>query len=422
MSSELSHGLLLLEQGRLEDAESCFIGLLAREPENDFVHSRLAVCRMQQPGRKKDALESIENAIQLRPDDDYYHGLKSLILSGLYRSKEALESADLAISMNPDSSFNYGAKAAALCELHRWAEAEENCRVALSIDPYDSNASHILTNVLRLQGKSDENQLAVDVQLSENPESAYAHLNAGWAALQKRDHRKAEEHFREALRLDSSMDSARTGLIESFKARSWFYRMYLSYCFFMQRFTGKGQWGIIIGAYIAYQLLRVPLRQIGGKWAEFTLIGLWLTLILWIWLAPGIGNFLICLDRSARRALLKSEVIHGLWIGISLIVGIPLLAYGILRPYIPFTPLGAMFLASTIPATMTFSNESRKGRLVFGGILALVLGCGIVSSAIIFSAGVNTERAENLLVTMIVVSALSTWLGNVPALRRDDSG
>ena len=421
MSSELSHGLLLLEQGRLEEAESCFIGVLANDPENDFAHSRLAVCRMQLQGRKKDALESVEDAIRIRPDDDYYQGLKSLILSSLHRSKEALDAADLAISMNPDSSFNYGAKASALCDLHRWAEAEENCRMALAIDPDDSMASHLLTNVLRLQGKKNENQAAVDLQLSENPESSYAHSNAGWSALQRGDHRKAEEHFLEALRLDSSMDSARSGLLESFKARSWFYRMYLSYCFFMQRFTGKAQWGIIIGAYLAYQVLRVPLRQI-GKWAEFTLIGLWLTLVLWIWLAPGIGNFLIFLDRSARHALRKSEAIHGLWIGMALVLGVPLLAIGILKPVIALTPLGAMLVASTIPATMTFTNDSRKGRMVFGGVLALIVLMGIASSYLRFSTGGASGMAENLFFGMIIFSALSTWLGNVPYLRRDDSG
>ncbi|MDF1812752.1 MAG: tetratricopeptide repeat protein [Verrucomicrobiales bacterium] len=413
MSSELSHGLLLLEQGRLEEAESCFVGFLGKEPENDYVHSRLAICRMQQQGRKNDALSSIDEAISLQPDEDYYHGIRSLILSSLHRSKEALDSADLAISMNPSSAFNFGAKASALCELHRWAEAEENCRTALAIDPYDSNASHILTNVLRFQGKKDENQAAVDIQLSENPESAYAHNNAGWAALQRSDHRKAEEHFKEALRLDSSMDTARTGLIESFKARSWFYRIYLSYCFFMQRFTGRAQWGIILGSYIAYRILLVPLRQV-GQWAEFTLIGLWLTFILWIWLAPGIGNFLICLDRSARYALRKSELWHGLWIGFSLLLGIPLVAVGMLKPSIELTPLGAMLLASTIPATMTFGNESRKGRMVFGGVLA--------SSLMRFSAGEANKVSDDLFVGMIIIAALSTWLGNVPALRRDDSG
>ena len=46
--SDLSHGLLLQEQGRLEEAEACFNGVLAREPDNDFVYGRLALCQMSQ--------------------------------------------------------------------------------------------------------------------------------------------------------------------------------------------------------------------------------------------------------------------------------------------------------------------------------------------------------------------------------------
>ena len=47
--SELSHGLLLQDQGRLEEAEACFYSVLAREPDNDFVYGRLALCQMSQP-------------------------------------------------------------------------------------------------------------------------------------------------------------------------------------------------------------------------------------------------------------------------------------------------------------------------------------------------------------------------------------
>jgi tetratricopeptide (TPR) repeat protein len=419
--SELSHGLVLLDQGRLEEAEACFVGVLMREPDNHFVHSRLALCRMQQPGRKNDALDSATTALGLDPQNDYYFALKSLILSDLHRHGEALAAADEAIAIDPEDSFNFSVKASALCGLRRWTEAEANCRTALAIDPDDSMASHLLTNVLRLQGRIEETQAAVDLQLSEDPESPFAHANAGWARLHQGRQRQAEEHFKEALRLDASMDSARSGLLESFKARSWYYRKYLSYCFFMQRFTGQKQMVIIIGAFIAYQVLRVPLRQIGA-WAELLLIGAWVTLVLWIWLSPGIGNFLIYLDRTARLALHKKEVYHGLWIGLSLLIGIPLIACGVLLPFPAFTPLGVMSIASTVPAAMTFTNESRKGTLVFGSILALVLVMGVLCATLQYLSDGSSEFSKNLFLGIIITSALSTWLGNIPALHRDDSG
>ena len=423
--SDLSHGILLLEQGRLEDAEACFVGVLAKDPDNHFVHSRLAVCRMQQTGRKKDALSSAEEAIRLRPDDDYYHCLKALILADLHRPKEAIEAADLAISINPDSSLNFAAKASALCSVNRWKEAEENCRKALAIDPDDEMAHQLLTSVLRLQGKGEENAEAVFRQLSENPEDSLAHTNAGWTALTNRDHRKAEEHFREALRLDPEMEAAREGLLESFKARSWFYRMYLSYCFFMQRFTGGMQFALIIGAWVAFQLLKNSLKSVSPI-AVIIVSAVWLTFILWVWLAPGIGNFLVFLDPSARRALRKNEMALGLWIGLGAIIGIgglaaggvPKVFTGLLGDIPVLTALGATALASTIPASLTWTNDSGKGRRFFGGILIAMVTFGLVAA--VFS---HFDKQLHGLIVLVMLGAVAcTWLGNVPALRRDDSG
>ena len=90
--SELSHGLLLQDQGRLEEAEACFYSVLAREPDNDFVYGRLALCQMSQTGKRKRALETIGEAVRLKADEPFYHSIKSLILADLHRGKDALES------------------------------------------------------------------------------------------------------------------------------------------------------------------------------------------------------------------------------------------------------------------------------------------------------------------------------------------
>ncbi len=418
MNDELSHGLLLFEQGRLDEAEACFVGLVAREPENDAAHGQLAMCRMRQEGKKSEALESIDEAIRLNPEEATYFGLKAMILDGLGRTRPALDAAERAIGMEPESPLGYVAKAMGLASVNRWKEAEENCRMALAIDPDNSMAGPLLTSVLRFQGKSQESDEEVGRQLSENPEDSLAHANAGWAALTRRDHRKAEEHFREALRLDPGMDSARDGLIESFKARSWFYRRYLEYSFFMARFTQRMQWVLIIGAYLAYRLLRESLERVSPLAVVIVTI-VWLTFVLWVWLAPGIGNFLIILDRSARRALKRKELALGLWIGLALILGIGGAAVGYPAGIAPLTALALAAVASTIPASLTFTNESRKGRLVFGGVLGITVLAGLGGVGI---AAMNGEVFNAGSLIALLAGVICTWLGNVPALRRDDSG
>ncbi|MEM7601881.1 MAG: tetratricopeptide repeat protein [Verrucomicrobiota bacterium] len=418
--SELSHGILLQEQGRLEEAEACFFSVLGHEPENDFVYSRLALCQLSQEGKRKEALKSINEAIRIKADEGYYYSVKSLILADLRQSKEALEASETAIGLDPEDALALASKANAYSSMERWADTEEWSRRALSMDSDHDLAANLLTHSLRLQGKGDENQAAVEQQLASNPEDSFAHINAGWGALQQGDQKKAEGHFREALRLDPEAEMAREGLIESFKARSVFYRWYLSYCFFMQRFTGGRQWMIIIGLYVVYQISRNLLERVSPILAGVLAV-LWLTLVMWVWLAPGIGNFLIQLDRSARLALKSGEKWQGIAVGGGVLIGILALAGGF---FLDSTEnlLGVIgFLASAVPASLAFDNESRSGRWIFGAILATVYG--ITVAVAIFesfpssSEGLNPATTGLGIIALVAVIAC-TWLGNVRSLRQ----
>ena len=418
--SELAHGLLLQEQGRLEAAEACFYSALGQEPENDFIYSRLALCQLSQEGKRKQALESIGEAIRLRADEGYYHSVKSLILADLRQGKEALSAAETAIGFDPEDALALAAKANAYCIMERWAETEEWSRRALSADSDHSLAANLLTHALRMQGRAEENQHAVEQQLAADPENSFAHINAGWSALQRGDHKTAETHFREALRLDPEAEMAREGLIESFKARSRFYRLYLSYCFFMQRFTGGRQWMIIIGFYVAYQVSRNLLERVSPILGGVLAI-LWLTLVMWIWLAPGIGNFLILLDSSARLALKTSEKWLGLAVGGGALVGVTHIAGSFALDSTPVLLGGIGLLASAIPASLAFDNESARGRWIFGSITAAIY---LLTTMIVMIESFHSGGEEMHPITLslglcgLIGAIACTWLGNIRSLRQ----
>lgn len=418
--SELAHGLLLQDQGRLEEAEAVFRSVLTHEPENDFVYGRLALCQLSQEGKKKLALDSIDNAIRLRADDSFYHSIRALVLSELRKGKEALSSADRAIALDPESSFALASKANAYCAMDRWADAEEWSRKALASDSDNAMAANLLTYSLRMQGRKGENAMAVEQLLAADPEDSFAHVNAGWSALQQNDHKRAERHFREALRLDPDSEMARGGLLESFRARSLFYRAYLSYCFYMQRFTAGKQWAIVIGIYLAYQVIRRVLEKVNPLVAA-VFVFLWLALVMWVWLAPGVGNFLILMDRSARLALKPGERFQGLAVGLGLIVGTIAIGVGHFAEFPPALLAGFGLIASTVPASMAFDNESRKGRLIFGaitGFVYLVTAGVFVSEALRHPAGELLPTTITLGSVALLGAILCTWLGNVRSLRR----
>ena len=118
------------------------------------------------------------------------------------------------------------------------------------LDADNSASANQLAQALRLQNKHAENASHLAGMLSRDPEDPYTHANAGWAALQRGERRAAEVHFREALRLSPGFESAREGLLTSFRARSPLYRAYLRYCFAMQRLGAGSRWAVIIGLYL----------------------------------------------------------------------------------------------------------------------------------------------------------------------------
>lgn len=417
--SELSHGLLLQDQGRLEEAEACFYSVLAREPDNDFVYGRLALCQMSQPGKKRRALETVAEAIRLRADEPFYFSVKAIILGELHRGKESLEAAETAVRLNPEDTFALSAKANAYCAMDRWAEAEEWSRHALALDGDNAMAANILAHTLRMQGKRELNVEAVERLLAADPEDSFAHVNAGWSALQAKDQPRAERHFREALRLDPESDMAREGLLESFRARSWFYRAYLSYCFFMQRHTEGKQWMIFLAAFAIYQVSRKYLATINPVYSG-VLVAIWLGLVLWVWLAPGIGNFLILADRSARLALKPVERHQGIAVGGVFALGGLTAIIGLVSAYYPVLLAGVGMLATTIPASLTFGNPSSRGRLVFGSITALLYLAVITVIVLewVHHPAPMHPISSGLGTFVLLATVACTWLGNIRALRQ----
>ena len=62
------------------------------------------------------------------------------------------------------------------------------------------------------------------------------------------DFRGALEHFREALRLNPSLEWARAGLVEALKARYPVYGLLLRYFLWMSTLSRRAQWAVILGA------------------------------------------------------------------------------------------------------------------------------------------------------------------------------
>jgi tetratricopeptide (TPR) repeat protein len=406
---QVLRGLQLKELGRYAEAAQVFQEALAADPNDAFALHQLAGCQFQMPERRRDALQTIRQAIALEPNEAEHHVLQSFILCVLDRPKEALASARAALSLDPHSSAAFSAEAQAHLQSEQWAQAERAARQALELEADSTIAANQLAQALRLQNKLEENAGHLAAMLARDPDDAYTHANAGWAALQRGDRPGAEGHFREALRLDPDMEFAREGLLNSFRARSPFYSAYLRYCFFMQRLSSGSRWALIIGLYVAAQFGKHLQGGLG-----LAIVILYFVFVLWVWVARPVGNLFLCLDRFARYALRPREKIEALVVGGGMLAGLVIVAASLAPALHRLDTLGIGLIAAAFPLSMTFTNGSRSGTLLFGAIGAITL-----LSAIVLTLPV---RLETIATPFFGVSCagclLSTWLGNVSALRK----
>ncbi len=410
-------GLQLKELGRYAEAEKAFREALGENPRDAFALNQLAGCLFHQTGRQTEALTVIDDAISIEPTEAEHFVLRGFILCGLERPKEALAAARQALELDPYSTLAFTAEAQAYLQMERWADAEASARKALAIDADNSLSANQLAQALRLQNKLAENASHLAGMLERDPEDPFTHANAGWAALQRGQHREAETHFREALRLDPEFDYAREGLLNSFRARSPLYRGYLKYCFFMQRLSGGARWAVILGLYFGQKLARAiftgPYKMVG-----IGIAALYFLLVLWVWVAKGVGNFILLFDKFAKHALRRNEKIEAVMVGGGVCGGIVLLGAGVAVTAMPLIVLGIAFLAAAFPFSMTFTNDSRLGRALFGGIGVLTLGAAVLAASLSFVSQETTEIAMTFFGLGVIACVICTWLGNIRALRR----
>lgn len=405
--------MILLEQRRYADAEKYFRDALAVDPNDPFALYHLAVCELNQ-GKAVQALATIDRALAIDPEMANFHAFKALILVDLRRTKEALEASETALRIEPDSDFALTARAAAFLSKNEWATAEAAARKALEINPDNNVAATQLAHALRLQNRLSESADQTAYMLSQDPEDADNHSTAGWLALQSGKVKEAQEHFLEALRLDPNNESAKEGLKEAFRARNPIYRVYLNYCFFMQRFTQGKQWLIIIGLLFAPRLARTLLPPPLAT----AVVVLYFLFVLWVHVARAVGNLQICFDRFARHALDFGEKIEAALVGGGVVLGLPLFIGGIATGIEPLVIAGVTLIAAAFPMAYTFTNASNVGRVVFGLTGAFVYGIGAVNliesvTGATFGSWVGGASYLALLAVVAV-----TWLCNVSALYR----
>jgi len=231
-------GLLSLQAEQYDQAVDWIARAIQREPKLIFLTS-LGTCLSKQ-GRREEALQVFDKAIQLKPDDanlwrdlgnalaelgrtaeavlSFQHALKlnpqhweaahqcGILLHSLGRIEESLSHLTLCDALRPNQIPTLQMRAACLNGLRRFEEALELCRQAHALAPADAGICNNLGIVLRSLSKDEEALPWFDKALALRPDFRDALHNKAAALAKIRKFDEAVATY-ERLRKDDPGDT-----------------------------------------------------------------------------------------------------------------------------------------------------------------------------------------------------------------------
>jgi serine/threonine-protein kinase len=210
VDARVSHGLIALELGQVDQAERDLEAALALDGHSADAHDAMA--RLHQHRQRLDEAEAaFRKAIELAPRARHLHDDLGALQLQRGKYQEAIQLFEQSIALAPDSAYGYSNLGAAYLLLGRHAEAAQRFQDALKIRPSSSLYSNLGT-VLFAQGLYGPAANAFERSLAMGG-AAHDHLHWGNLADAYRQlpdaADKAREHYDHAI-----------GLIDAELARS----------------------------------------------------------------------------------------------------------------------------------------------------------------------------------------------------------
>jgi len=413
MPPDHSRAELYLNQGRYSEAADALKLQLADDPEDVEALISLAFCHFQGDtddlDNVREGIQIVERALALEPEMPRAHAVRALLLGELKKFPAAHHSADEAITLDPDTAFFHGVKAIVFMREQKWALAEEAARRGLALDSEDDQCSAALTHALLMQGKTADHSDAIAYRLERDPDDSYNHFNMGLSSLRKGDHRKAEQHLQEALRLDPGFEPAREALLEAFRARSPVYRAHLWLQFRLVSLPPGARVGVAVGLYILYRIALAGTRESSPTIAKFLILA-WVCFALSSFLLRGFGNLIILTDRAARLALNTRDRWEGAIVGGAVATSLIAFAFYGLRQTDARFAIGAACIGLAVPFSVYFQCDRQAGKKLYGTLAAIVTAgsLAMVAEELFFTG--NPGAFSFLVTPGILAFIATTWL------------
>jgi tetratricopeptide (TPR) repeat protein len=371
MSAHLERARLLLAQSRPADAERESMLALAQQPDDPQALGLLALSRLEQ-GKKVPALEAAQNAVGLAPDEPFFHSVEAHVLREMDRPDDAFRSVQEALRLDPGDSDHFALLASIELYRNRWPAALEAAEQALALNPEHVGAANLRAMALVRLGRKAEAMESVDYALDRAPEDAFSHANQGWNLLHRNEPKRAQEHFREALRLDPELEYAREGMLEALKARNPVYRVMLAYFLWQARQSARFQWAFILGIFFGGNLARsLSESQPEMKWLWWPVLGCFYVFVYLSWTAHPMFNLLLCFNRFGRHVLSRDQRLGALSFGATFGLALVALGWWLATDNDIGLFSGVVLAILSICVAATFARTGRNRWILAAGTAAL---------------------------------------------------
>jgi protein O-mannosyl-transferase len=207
-------GLLLLEEGRVDEAMAHFRAAVAARPLSAKMHVNLGV-GLATLGRHDEAIAEYETALRLDGRLPLAHYNLGIELAERGRLDEAVARYEEAIRLDPEYALPRVNLGLALANRGRVEEAIAHYRAAIALDPTLVPAYNNLAVALERSGSVREALDAYRTAVRLQPGDPRARFNLGSVLLGQGQAAEAAAQYREVVRLDPSVPEAHAALGEA---------------------------------------------------------------------------------------------------------------------------------------------------------------------------------------------------------------
>jgi tetratricopeptide (TPR) repeat protein len=168
----LALGNLYRRYGRLKDTVHAFEEAVRLEPENAYLHFRLAEILRQQ-GFRSASLQAIQGAISTKPEDPFYHYWEGDLLIEMKKFGEAVGALQAAIELSPGDDHLLFLLSVALWGDEKRPEAIRAIRLAGDLN--SDKLGHVYALGVYLKADGHEAEAQVELRKAEKIEAYDLH-------------------------------------------------------------------------------------------------------------------------------------------------------------------------------------------------------------------------------------------------------